>query len=201
MKKEKLNLKNGNKLLKKELHLLHKTTLDELIDDDNKLDDEGNLHIDIEVSTIDDFYNQFSSKAISDDVITYMETQNENCFKGAPLVFDINFKDELPKDEEYLKLISLLSATFKRKAFKNHHSVRICNMVSLLVLFVGIILLSVYIALTATEQTGIITEIFSIVSCFFVWTAADIFFFGKNEYKIKSFLYGRLTLAKYQIKK
>ena len=51
------------------------------------------------------------------------------------------------------------------------------------------------------EIYNVITEIFSIVSCFFVWTAADIFFFGKNEYKIKSFLYGRLTLAKYQIKK
>ncbi|MEG1222721.1 MAG: hypothetical protein RSD69_03385, partial [Bacilli bacterium] len=132
---------------------------------------------------------------IDDDVIEFINKRMTFIKKGIPISIDIEVKNSFDeKDKEAAE--AGFKKAFLLRAGTNRKIEKLNRLVSFFVLVIGIIMLSLYIILITTKLSdGFITELMSIVSCFFVWTAADIFFFQRSQYKILTFVYGRLFLA------
>ncbi|MEG0528749.1 MAG: hypothetical protein RR578_00210 [Bacilli bacterium] len=197
MEKSKLqkDIKERKKLLRKEIKLFYKNEKIAELLDNYLIKDDLKAHIELKVDTIDELFSPYAKDEIDDDVIDFINKRMTFIKKGIPISIDIEVKndfDEKMKNtvQEGFKKAFLLRAGTNRKIEKLN------RLVSFIVLIIGIIMLSLYIVLITTKLSdGLFAELMSIVSCFFVWTAADIFFFQRSQYKILTYVFGRLFLA------
>ncbi|MEG0977616.1 MAG: hypothetical protein RSD40_05505 [Bacilli bacterium] len=191
----KKDINERKKLLRKEIKLFYKNEKIADLLDNYLIKDDLKAHIGLKVDTIDELFSPYANDEIDDDVIEFINKRMTFIKKGIPISIDIEVKNSFDeKDKEAAE--AGFKKAFLLRAGTNRKIEKLNRLVSFFVLVIGIIMLSLYIILITTKLSdGFITELMSIVSCFFVWTAADIFFFQRSQYKILTFVYGRLFLA------
>ena len=164
---------------------------EEIKQDKNRADFyEGNgvSHIEINLSN-GNIYDEYSTDSeLNPTVFEFVDKVFRLVKKKADLEIDITFPSAM-KDEEKDKIEKLFKSHYAINIVKSNEEIKRHNIVSIILLFFGIIVYGAYGLLEYFKMDFIFQGVIEIASWVFIWEAVDMFFlsnFGSRLERMKN---------------
>ena len=164
---------------------------EEIKQDKNRADFyEGNgvSHIEINLSN-GNIYDEYSTDSeLNPTIFEFVDKVFHLVKKKADLEIDITFPSAM-KDEEKDKIEKLFKSHYAINIVKSNEEIKRHNIVSIILLFFGIIVYGAYGLLEYFKMDFIFQGVIEIASWVFIWEAVDMFFlsnFGSRLERMKN---------------
>lgn len=164
---------------------------EEIKQDKNRADFyEGNgvSHIEINLSN-GNIYDEYSTDSeLNPTIFEFVDKVFRLVKKKADLEIDITFPSAM-KDEEKDKIEKLFKSHYAINIVKSNEEIKRHNIVSIILLFFGIIVYGAYGLLEYFKMDFIFQGVIEIASWVFIWEAVDMFFlsnFGSRLERMKN---------------
>ncbi len=163
----------------------------ELKEDKNRADfyeENGVPHIEINLSN-GNIYDEYSTDSeLNPTIFEFVDKVFRLVKKKADLEIDITFPSAM-KDEEKDKIEKLFKSHYAINIVKSNEEIKRHNIVSIILLFFGIIVYGAYGLLEYFKMDFIFQGVIEIASWVFIWEAVDMFFlsnFGSRLERMKN---------------
>lgn len=164
---------------------------DEIKQDKNRADfyeENGVSHIEINLSN-GNIYDEYSTDSeLNPTIFEFVDKVFRLVKKKADLEIDITFPSAM-KDEEKDKIEKLFKSHYAINIVKSNEEIKRHNIVSINLLFFGIIVYGAYGLLEYFKMDFIFQGVIEIASWVFIWEAVDMFFlsnFGSRLERMKN---------------
>ena len=164
---------------------------EEIKQDKNRADfyeENGVSHIEINLSN-GNIYDEYSTDSeLNPTIFEFVDKVFRLVKKKADLEIDITFPSAM-KDEEKDKIEKLFKSHYAINIVKSNEEIKRHNIVSIILLFFGIIVYGAYGLLEYFKMDFIFQGVIEIVSWVFIWEAVDMFFlsnFGSRLERMKN---------------
>ena len=168
-----------------------KTMFEEIKLDKNRADfyeENGVPHIEINLSN-GNIYDEYSTDSeLNPTIFEFVDKVFRLVKKKADLEIDITFPSAM-KDEEKDKIEKLFKSHYAINIVKSNEEIKRHNIVSIILLFFGIIVYGAYGLLEYFKMDFIFQGVIEIASWVFIWEAVDMFFlsnFGSRLERMKN---------------
>ena len=168
-----------------------KMMFEEIKEDKNRADfyeENGVSHIEINLSN-GNIYDEYSTDSeLNPTIFEFVDKVFRLVKKKADLEIDITFPSAM-KDEEKDKIEKLFKSHYAINIVKSNEEIKRHNIVSIILLFFGIIVYGAYGLLEYFKMDFIFQGVIEIASWVFIWEAVDMFFlsnFGSKLERIKN---------------
>lgn len=168
-----------------------KTMFEEIKQDKNRADfyeENGVPHIEINLSN-GNIYDEYSTDSeLNPTIFEFVDKVFRLVKKKADLEIDITFPSTM-KDEEKDKIEKLFKSHYSINIVKSDEEIKRHNIVSIILLFFGIIVYGAYGLLEYFKMDFIFQGVIEIASWVFIWEAVDMFFlsnFGSRLERMKN---------------
>ena len=168
-----------------------KMMFEEIKEDKNRADfyeENGVPHIEINLSN-GNIYDEYSTDSeLNPTIFEFVDKVFRLVKKKADLEIDITFPSAM-KDEEKDKIEKLFKSHYAINIVKSNEEIKRHNIVSIILLFVGIIVYGAYGLLEYFKMDFIFQGVIEIASWVFIWEAVDMFFlsnFGSRLERMKN---------------
>ena len=164
---------------------------EEIKQDKNRADFyEGNgvSHIEINLSNGNIFDEYSTDSELNPTIFEFVDKVFRLVKKKADLEIDITFPSAM-KDEEKDKIEKLFKSHYAINIVKSNEEIKRHNIVSIILLFFGIIVYGAYGLLEYFKMDFIFQGVIEIASWVFIWEAVDMFFlsnFGSRLERMKN---------------
>lgn len=163
---------------------------EEIKQDKNRADfyeENGVPHIEINLSN-GNIYDEYSTDSeLNPTIFEFVDKVFRLVKKKADLEIDITFPSAM-KDEEKDKIEKLFKSHYAINIVKSNEEIKRHNIVSIILLFFGIIVYGAYGLLEYFKMDFIFQGVIEIASWVFIWEAVDMFFlsnFGSRLERMK----------------
>ena len=164
---------------------------EEIKEDKNRADfyeENGVSHIEINLSN-GNIYDEYSTDSeLNPTIFEFVDKVFRLVKKKADLEIDITFPSTM-KDEEKDKIEKLFKSHYAINIVKSNEKIKRHNIVSIILLFFGIIVYGAYGLLEYFKMDFIFQGVIEIASWVFIWEAVDMFFlsnFGSRLERMKN---------------
>ena len=164
---------------------------EEIKQDKNRADfyeENGVSHIEINLSN-GNIYDEYSTDSeLNPTIFEFVDKVFRLVKKKADLEIDITFPSAM-KDEEKDKIEKLFKSHYAINIVKSNEEIKRHNIVSIFLLFFGIIVYGAYGLLEYFKMDFIFQGVIEIASWVFIWEAVDMFFlsnFGSRLERMKN---------------
>ena len=164
---------------------------EEIKQDKNRADfyeENGVSHIEINLSN-GNIYDEYSTDSeLNPTIFEFVDKVFRLVKKKADLEIDITFPSAM-KDEEKDKIEKLFKSHYAINIVKSNEEIKRHNIVSIILLFFGIIVYGAYGLLEYFKMDFIFQGVIEIASWVFIWEAVDMFFlsnFGSRLERMKN---------------
>lgn len=164
---------------------------EEIKEDKNRADfyeENGVPHIEINLSN-GNIYDEYSTDSeLNPTIFEFVDKVFRLVKKKADLEIDITFPSAM-KDEEKDKIEKLFKSHYAINIVKSNEEIKRHNIVSIILLFFGIIVYGAYGLLEYFKMDFIFQGVIEIASWVFIWEAVDMFFlsnFGSRLERMKN---------------
>ena len=164
---------------------------EEIKEDQNRADfyeENGVPHIEINLSN-GNIYDEYSTDSeLNPTIFEFIDKVFRLVKKKADLEIDITFPSAM-KDEEKDKIEKLFKSHYAINIVKSNEEIKRHNIVSIILLFFGIIVYGAYGLLEYFKMDFIFQGVIEIASWVFIWEAVDMFFlsnFGSRLERMKN---------------
>ena len=164
---------------------------EEIKQDKNRADfyeENGVSHIEINLSN-GNIYDEYSTDSeLNPAIFEFVDKVFRLVKKKADLEIDITFPSAM-KDEEKDKIEKLFKSHYAINIVKSNEEIKRHNIVSIILLFFGIIVYGAYGLLEYFKMDFIFQGVIEIASWVFIWEAVDMFFlsnFGSRLERMKN---------------
>ena len=164
---------------------------EEIKQDKNRADfyeENGVSHIEINLSN-GNIYDEYSTDSeLNPTIFEFVDKVFRLVKKKADLEIDITFPSAM-KDEEKDKIGKLFKSHYAINIVKSNEEIKRHNIVSIILLFFGIIVYGAYGLLEFFKMDFIFQGVIEIASWVFIWEAVDMFFlsnFGSRLERMKN---------------
>lgn len=164
---------------------------EEIKQDKNRADfyeENGVSHIEINLSN-GNIYDEYSTDSeLNPTIFEFVDKVFRLVKKKAYLEIDITFPSAM-KDEEKDKIEKLFKSHYAINIVKSNEEIKRHNIVSIILLFFGIIVYGAYGLLEYFKMDFIFQGVIEIASWVFIWEAVDMFFlsnFGSRLERMKN---------------
>ena len=164
---------------------------EEIKQDKNRADfyeENGVSHIEINLSN-GNIYDEYSTDSeLNPTIFEFVDKVYRLVKKKADLEIDITFPSAM-KDEEKDKIEKLFKSHYAINIVKSNEEIKRHNIVSIILLFFGIIVYGAYGLLEYFKMDFIFQGVIEIASWVFIWEAVDMFFlsnFGSRLERMKN---------------
>lgn len=168
-----------------------KMMFEEIKEDKNRADfyeENGVPHIEINLSN-GNIYDEYSTDSeLNPTIFEFVEKVFRLVKKKTDLEIDIAFPSTM-KDEEKDKIEKLFKSHYAINIVKSNEEIKRHNIVSIILLFFGIIVYGAYGLLEYFKMDFIFQGVIEIASWVFIWEAVDMFFlsnFGSRLERMKN---------------
>lgn len=168
-----------------------KMMFEEIKEDKNRADfyeENGVPHIEINLSN-GNIYDEYSTDSeLNPTIFEFVDKVFRLVKKKADLEIDITFPSSM-KDEEKDKIEKLFKSHYAINIVKSNEEIKRHNIVSIILLFFGIIVYGAYGLLEYFKMDFIFQGVIEIASWVFIWEAVDMFFlsnFGSRLERMKN---------------
>ena len=168
-----------------------KVMFEEIKEDKNRADfyeENGVPHIEINLSN-GNIYDEYSTDSeLNPTIFEFVDKVFRLVKKKADLEIDITFPSTM-KDEEKDKIEKLFKSHYAINIVKSNEEIKRHNIVSIILLFFGIIVYGAYGLLEYFKMDFIFQGVIEIASWVFIWEAVDMFFlsnFGSRLERMKN---------------
>lgn len=168
-----------------------KMMFEEIKEDKNRADfyeENGVSHIEINLSN-GNIYDEYSTDSeLNPTIFEFVDKVFRLVKKKADLEIDITFPSAM-KDEEKDKIEKLFKSHYAINIVKSNEEIKRHNIVSIILLFFGIIVYGAYGLLEYFKMDFIFQGVIEIASWVFIWEAVDMFFlsnFGSRLERMKN---------------
>ncbi len=168
-----------------------KTMFEEIKQDKNRADfyeENGVPHIEINLSN-GNIYDEYSTDSeLNPTIFEFVDKVFRLVKKKANLEIDITFPSSM-KDEEKDKIEKLFKSHYAINIVKSNEEIKRHNIVSIILLFFGIIVYGAYGLLEYFKMDFIFQGVIEIASWVFIWESVDMFFlsnFGSRLERMKN---------------
>ena len=168
-----------------------KLMFEEIKQDKNRADfyeENGVPHIEINLSN-GNIYDEYSTDSeLNPTIFEFVDKVFRLVKKKADLEIDITFPSAM-KDEEKDKIEKLFKSHYAINIVKSNEEIKRHNIVSIVLLFFGIIVYGAYGLLEYFKMDFIFQGVIEIASWVFIWEAVDMFFlsnFGSRLERMKN---------------
>ena len=168
-----------------------KMMFEEIKEDKNRADfyeENGVPHIEINLSN-GNIYDEYSTDSeLNPTIFEFVDKVFRLVKKKADLEIDITFPSAM-KDEEKDKIEKLFKSHYAINIVKSNEEIKRHNIVSIILLFFGIIVYGAYGLLEYFKMDFIFQGVIEIASWVFIWEAVDMFFlsnFGSRLERMKN---------------
>ena len=168
-----------------------KMMFEEIKEDKNRADfyeENGVPHIEINLSN-GNIYDEYSTDSeLNPTIFEFVDKVFRLVKKKADLEIDITFPSAM-KDEEKDKIEKLFKSHYAINIVKSNEEIKRHNIVSIILLFFGIIIYGAYGLLEYFKMDFIFQGVIEIASWVFIWEAVDMFFlsnFGSRLERMKN---------------
>ena len=168
-----------------------KMMFEEIKQDKNRADfyeENGVSHIEINLSN-GNIYDEYSTDSeLNPTIFEFVDKVFRLVKKKADLEIDITFPSAM-KDEEKDKIEKLFKSHYAINIVKSNEEIKRHNIVSIILLFFGIIVYGAYGLLEYFKMDFIFQGVIEIASWVFIWEAVDMFFlsnFGSRLERMKN---------------
>lgn len=168
-----------------------KTMFEEIKQDKNRADfyeENGVPHIEINLSN-GNIYDEYSTDSeLNPTIIEFVDKVFRLVKKKADLEIDITYPSTM-KDEEKDKIEKLFKSHYAINIVKSNEEIKRHNIVSIILLFFGIIVYGAYGLLEYFKMDFIFQGVIEIASWVFIWESVDMFFlsnFGSRLERMKN---------------
>lgn len=168
-----------------------KLMFEEIKQDKNRADfyeENGVPHIEINLSN-GNIYDEYSTDSeLNPTIFEFVDKVFRLVKKKADLEIDITFPSAM-KDEEKDKIEKLFKSHYAINIVKSNEEIKRHNIVSIILLFFGIIVYGAYGLLEHFKMDFIFQGVIEIASWVFIWEAVDMFFlsnFGSRLERMKN---------------
>ena len=168
-----------------------KMMFEEIKQDKNRADfyeENGVPHIEINLSN-GNIYDEYSTDSeLNPTIFEFVDKVFRLVKKKADLEIDITFPSAM-KDEEKDKIEKLFKSHYAINIVKSNEEIKRHNIVSIILLFFGIIVYGAYGLLEYFKMDFIFQGVIEIASWVFIWEAVDMFFlsnFGSRLERMKN---------------
>ena len=168
-----------------------KVMFEEIKQDKNRADfyeENGVPHIEINLSN-GNIYDEYSTDSeLNPTIFEFVDKVFRLVKKKADLEIDITFPSTM-KDEEKDKIEKLFKSHYAINIVKSNEEIKRHNIVSIILLFFGIIVYGAYGLLEYFKMDFIFQGVIEIASWVFIWEAVDMFFlsnFGSRLERMKN---------------
>ena len=164
---------------------------EEIKEDKNRADfyeENGVPHIEINLSN-GNIYDEYSTDSeLNPTIFEFVDKVFRLVKKKADLEIDITFPSTM-KDEEKDKIEKLFKSHYAINIVKSNEEIKRHNIVSIILLFFGIIVYGAYGLLEYFKMDFIFQGVIEIASWVFIWESVDMFFlsnFGSRLERMKN---------------
>lgn len=164
---------------------------EEIKEDKNRADfyeENGVPHIEINLSN-GNIYDEYSTDSeLNPTIFEFVDKVFRLVKKKADLEIDITFPSTM-KDEEKDKIEKLFKSHYAINIVKSNEEIKRHNIVSIILLFFGIIVYGAYGLLEYFKMDFIFQGVIEITSWVFIWESVDMFFlsnFGSRLERMKN---------------
>lgn len=164
---------------------------EEIKEDKNRADfyeENGVSHIEINLSN-GNIYDEYSTDSeLNPTIFEFVDKVFRLVKKKADLEIDITFPSAM-KDEEKDKIEKLFKSHYAINIVKSNEEIKRHNIVSIILLFFGIIVYGAYGLLEYFKMDFIFQGVIEIASWVFIWESVDMFFlsnFGSRLERMKN---------------
>ena len=168
-----------------------KVMFEEIKEDKNRADfyeENGVPHIEINLSN-GNIYDEYSTDSeLNPTIFEFVDKVFRLVKKKTDLEIDITFPSTM-KDEEKDKIEKLFKSHYAINIVKSNEEIKRHNIVSIILLFFGIIVYGAYGLLEYFKMDFIFQGVIEIASWVFIWEAVDMFFlsnFGSRLERMKN---------------
>lgn len=168
-----------------------KLMFEEIKEDKNRADfyeENGVPHIEINLSN-GNIYDEYSTDSeLNPTIFEFVDKVFRLVKKKVDLEIDITFPSAM-KDEEKDKIEKLFKSHYAINIVKSNEEIKRHNIVSIILLFFGIIVYGAYGLLEYFKMDFIFQGVIEIASWVFIWEAVDMFFlsnFGSRLERMKN---------------
>lgn len=168
-----------------------KMMFEEIKQDKNRADfyeENGVPHIEINLSN-GNIYDEYSTDSeLNPTIFEFVDKVFRLVKKKADLEIDITFPSTM-KDEEKDKIEKLFKSHYAINIVKSNEEIKRHNIVSIILLFFGIIVYGAYGLLEYFKMDFIFQGVIEIASWVFIWESVDMFFlsnFGSRLERMKN---------------
>lgn len=168
-----------------------KMMFEEIKEDKNRADfyeENGVPHIEINLSN-GNIYDEYSTDSeLNPTIFEFVDKVFRLVKKKADLEIDITFPSAM-KDEEKDKIEKLFKSYYAINIVKSNEEIKRHNIVSIILLFFGIIVYGAYGLLEYFKMDFIFQGVIEIASWVFIWESVDMFFlsnFGSRLERMKN---------------
>lgn len=164
-----------------------KTMFEEIKQDKNRADfyeENGVPHIEINLSN-GNIYDEYSTDSeLNPTIFEFVDKVFRLVKKKANLEIDITFPSSM-KDEEKDKIEKLFKSHYAINIVKSNEEIKRHNIVSIILLFFGIIVYGAYGLLEYFKMDFIFQGVIEIASWVFIWEAVDMFFLSNFSSRLE----------------
>ena len=160
---------------------------EEIKEDKNRADfyeENGVPHIEINLSN-GNVYDEYSTDSeLNPTIFEFVDKVFRLVKKKADLEIDITFPSTM-KDEEKDKIEKLFKSHYAINIVKSNEEIKRHNIVSIILLFFGIIVYGAYGLLEYFKMDFIFQGVIEIASWVFIWEAVDMFFLSNFSSRLE----------------
>lgn len=164
-----------------------KTMFEEIKQDKNRADfyeENGVPHIEINLSN-GNIYDEYSTDSeLNPSIFEFVDKVFRLVKKKADLEIDITYPSTM-KDEEKEKIEKLFKSHYAINIVKSNEEIKRHNIVSIILLFFGIIVYGAYGLLEYFKMDFIFQGVIEIASWVFIWEAVDMFFLSNFSSRLE----------------
>ena len=144
-----------------------------------------------------DIYQVYSGKNfLSPDVFDYLETVFKFIkHKARPLILHFIFPDKM-SNEEKAKIIRLYRVHYAIEYDSTKQEIKKTNVIATILLLIGLLIMTVYYALSKMSVAKVIQDIVTIFGWVFIWEACNNFAFENFRNRLNRSKYMLLFTAK-----
>ncbi len=157
------------------------------------IDENGvaNIHIYTKAETIYNPLTDPERPELADEIIDFIDSESYYIPTEYPIKVVLHSEDDL--DESYIE--SKLKEHYWKKLADKDDDLKNNRIISLVLFFIGVVLLSAYFLLESLPQTkDLFNELFSIAASFSVWESVDYSLLNRNALKIEYLNIAQLAL-------
>ena len=164
-----------------------KVMFEEIKQDKNRADfyeENGVPHIEINLSN-GNIYDEYSTDSeLNPTIFEFVDKVFRLVKKKADLEIDITFPSSM-KDEEKDKIEKLFKSHYAINIVKSNEEIKRHNIVSIILLFFGIIVYGAYGLLEYFKMDFIFQGVIEIASWVFIWESVDMFFLSNFSSRLE----------------